>query len=114
MKLDAQWRRGILYGRLVNDLGTVRTICAEQRSLREACRDNHFVNWQLAKVSSDAPETGKGVAVDVNGRAAEAACRAWLKHVSESSNLDVIENVPAWANRHYRRHVAPRGNSVSG
>jgi len=114
VKLDARWRRGILYRRLVDDLGTVRTICAVQRSLREACRDNHFVNWQLAKVSSHAPETGKGVAVDVNVLGAEAASRGWLKRVRESSYLDVIEHVPAWASWHYRRHVAPRGNSVTG
>ena len=114
MKLVTRWRRGILYKRLVDDLGTVRTVCAVQRSLREACRDNHFVNWQLAEICSDAPETGKGVAVDANARSAAAACRAWLEHVSKSSDLNVIENVPAWTNRHDRRHDAPRGNSVSG
>ena len=93
----------------------VSTVSAVEGSLRESCREDFFVDWQGEKVCSDAPETGKGVSVDVNGRtAAAAACRAWLKHVSESSNLDVIENLPAWANRHYRRHVAPRGNSVSG
>ena len=55
-----------------------RAVSTIEGSLRESSRDDFFVDWQGEIVSGDAPETGKGKAVNANTSGAAAACRAWL------------------------------------
>jgi len=68
----------------------------------------------LTKIRSDAPETGKGEAVDADARRAAAACRVWLKYVKKINELSAVKSMTAWTDWRARRQVAPQGNFVTG